>query len=57
MMHDFDCFVGIDWSWARGPYQAGLAVFMAEAWESAPMRVIPPNQKRWSRHEIASWLQ
>jgi hypothetical protein len=30
---------------------------MAEAGESAPMRVIPPNQKRWSRHEIASWLE
>ena len=57
MMRDFDCFVGIDWSGARGPYQAGLAVFMAEAGESAPMRVLPPNQKRWSRHEIASWLE
>ena len=56
-MRDFDRFVGIDWSGARGPYQAGLAVFMAEAGDSAPMRVIPPNQKRWSRHEIASWLQ
>jgi hypothetical protein len=57
MMRMFDCFVGIDWSGARGPYQAGLAVFMAEAGDSAPMRIIPPNQKRWSRHEIASWLQ
>ena len=57
MMRDFDCFVGIDWSGARGAYQAGLAVFMAEAGDSAPMRVIPPNQKRWSRHEIARWLE
>ena len=57
MMRDFDCFVGIDWSGARGPYQAGLAVFMTEAGDSAPMRVFPPNQKHWSRHEIASWLQ
>ena len=31
MMRAFDCFVGIDWSGARGPYQPGLAVFMAEA--------------------------
>ena len=34
MMRDFDCFVGIDWSGARGPYQAGLAVFLAEAGHS-----------------------
>ncbi len=57
MMRDFDCFVGIDWSGARGAHQAGLAVFIAEAGDSAPIRVIPPNQRRWSRDEIASWLQ
>ena len=57
MMRKFDCFVGIDWSGARGPYQAGLAVFMAEAGDCAPMRVMPPNNKRWSRYDIACWLQ
>ena len=56
MMRDFDCFVGIDWSGARGPYQAGLAVFLAEAGHSPPMRVSPPDTQRWSRRAIADWL-
>ena len=56
MMRDFDCFVGIDWSGARGPYQAGLAVFLAEAGYTPPMRVSPPDTQRWSRRAIADWL-
>ena len=56
MMRDFDCFVGIDWSGARGPYQAGLAVFLAEAGHTPPMRVSPPDTQRWSRRAIADWL-
>ena len=57
MIRAFDCFVGIDWSGARGPYQAGLAVFMAEAGKKAPQRILPPDGKYWSRKAIIDWLE
>ena len=57
MLRAFDYFVGIDWSGARGPYQPGLAVFMAEAGKKAPQRILPPDGKYWSRKVIIDWLQ
>ena len=57
MMRIYDCFVGIDWSGARGPYQPGLAVFMAEAGKKAPQRIQPPDGKYWSRKAIIDWLE
>ncbi|MEC7242911.1 MAG: hypothetical protein VXV93_00195, partial [Pseudomonadota bacterium] len=57
MIRAFDCFVGIDWSGARGPYQPGLAVFMAELGKKAPQRISPPDAKYWSRKAIIDWLE
>ena len=53
---NFDLFVGVDWSGAKGPYQAGLSVFAAPCDGTAPERVKPPAGQRWSRQMIIDYL-
>lgn len=53
---DFDLFVGIDWSGAKGPYQAGLSVFTATRGTAVPRRVPPPGNRHWSRQAILDYL-
>ena len=53
---EFDAFVGIDWSGAKGEFQAGLSVFTASRGTAAPMRIEPPSGRNWSRQEIKNYL-
>lgn len=56
-MRDFDLFVGIDWSGAKGPYQPGLALAVCCEGTDAPEIVRPENARYWSRQAIADWLK
>jgi len=56
MIREFDYFVGVDWSGARGPYQAGIAVFLAHAGQQVPQRIAPPKGKYWARQQVCDWL-
>lgn len=51
----FDRFVGIDWSGARGPRYAGVAVAECGPGDAAP-RLIPPPGGWWSRRAVHDWL-
>ena len=53
---EFGLFVGIDWSGAKGPRQAGLSVFAAAAGSAVPERVTPPDHRYWSRQAIMEYL-
>ena len=53
MSGDFDAFVAIDWSGAKGRRHKGIAI--AEARGDAPPRLIRPDHV-WSRAEVLDWL-
>ena len=52
-MRQFECYVAIDWSGAKGKRHKGIAI--AEARGDAPPRLIRPGHI-WSREEVANWL-
>ena len=54
---EFELFVGIDWSGAKGPRQPGLSVFAAGPGNSVPERVFPPDGRYWSRIAILDYLR
>jgi hypothetical protein len=49
----FDSFVAIDWSGAKGRRHKGIAI--AEARHNAPPRLVRPGHV-WSREEVLHWL-
>jgi len=51
---EFDSFVAIDWSGAKGPRQRGIAVARCEMGHSAPELVRPGHV--WSRREVLDWM-
>jgi hypothetical protein len=51
----FERFVAIDWSGARGPRYAGIAVAECGAGDGPP-RLIPPPDGWWSRRAVHDWL-
>ena len=53
---NFDGFIGVDWSGAKGPNLPGLQVAIAEPGTKPPYLVRPPKGRWWSRHLFASWL-
>lgn len=54
--HAFTRFIGIDWSGARGPRYAGVAVAECGPGNDAP-RVVPPPGGWWSRTNVFEWLR
>ena len=54
---DFDLFVGIDWSGAKGPHQPGLSVFAAGPGCHVPERISPPGGRYWSRPAILDYVR
>ena len=50
---DFESFVAIDWSGAKGRRHKGIAI--AEARHDAPPRLVRPGHI-WSREEVLHWL-
>jgi hypothetical protein len=51
---EFDRFVAIDWSGAKGKSHKGIAVAMAKAGRATPSLIRPAHV--WSRTEILNWL-
>ncbi|HEY0832971.1 MAG TPA: hypothetical protein VGE72_03590 [Azospirillum sp.] len=51
----FERFIAIDWSGARGPRYAGVAVAECGPGD-APPRLIPPPGGWWSRRAVHDWL-
>ena len=57
MEAEFDLFIGIDWSGAKGPCHRGIAVSEAKFGCSAPKIVSPPkNLRYWSRGKVIEYL-
>lgn len=56
-MPSFDCFVGIDWSGDKNPWQKGLKIAMAYPGRAAPSLVECPGRKSgWSRSDAIRWI-
>jgi hypothetical protein len=57
-IRNFDCFVGVDWSGARGSWQKGLKVAVAYPGIAAPLLQQPPDKNdKWSRTSFSHWLE
>ncbi len=54
----FDCFVGIDWSGDKKPWQKGLKVAIAYPGRAAPrLEQCPSHKSGWSRTEAVRWIE
>ena len=57
MSPDFELFIGIDWSGAKGSSHRGIAVSEAEAGQSVPSIISPPADARsWFRPSVMAYL-
>ena len=55
---NFDYFVGIDWSGAKGNKHRGLSVFTCRVGKNVPTKINPPSGKSaFSRADIISYLK
>ena len=54
---EFEQFIGIDWSGAKGPALPGLQVAVAEPGDAAPTLVPPSLGKWWTRPMVVDWLR
>ncbi len=57
MTGNYDAFVAIDWSGAKGVRHRNIAVAVAGRGTAAPMLVQPPSPAGWARGEVAAWLE
>ena len=56
-MPAFDCFVGIDWSGDKHPWQKGLKVAIAYPGHAAPvLKECPGRKGGWSRTDVVEWI-
>lgn len=55
MRTSFEAYVGIDWSGARAPGYAGIAIAECRAGRAAPRLIAPPG-RRWTRSAVHDWL-
>ena len=54
---EFELFVGIDWSGAKGECHRGISVFCAKQGSRLPVKIAPPVQRSWSRLAVVEWLK
>jgi len=54
--YDFDFFVGIDWSGAKGDQHKGISVFQANPDHHVPVKISPIDARYWSRAGIVHYL-
>ena len=57
MTPEFDCFVGVDWSGAKGQSLPGFRVAMCHPGDSTPQLVANPAGGHWSRPAFVTWLE
>ena len=55
MARQFDTFVAIDWSGAKGLRHRGIAMAICRTGDAAPALVTPP-ERLWSRTAVLDWL-
>ncbi|MEE8372018.1 MAG: hypothetical protein V3R73_07675 [Sphingomonadales bacterium] len=55
-MTEFDRFVAVDWSGAKGLRQKGIAVASCGSGRGTPMLVTAPDGRAWSRQGVMDWL-
>lgn len=55
-MRDWDHFLAVDWSGAKGERHKGIALAMADANGSPPV-LMPPPKRGWSRPEVLEFLR
>jgi hypothetical protein len=56
-MPAFDCFVGIDWSGDKNPWQKRLKVAIAYPGRAAPvLKECPGGKSGWSRTDVIQWI-
>jgi hypothetical protein len=53
---DFEAFIGIDWSGAKGPALPGIQIALAKPGETAPVLVKPEQGRWWTRPMVLAWL-
>jgi len=53
---EFDLFVGVDWSGAKGPNLPGLKVAVCGPDQKTPTLVANPISKHWTRPAFVNWL-
>ena len=55
MTRHFDRFIAVDWSGAKGPNYAGIAVAECRPGDGAPCLVAAPG-RTWRRSDFVDWL-
>ena len=57
MIPEFELFIGIDWSGAKGSSHRGIAVSEAEVGCTVPSIIPPPvDERSWSRTSVMDYL-
>ncbi|MGC6516534.1 MAG: hypothetical protein ACON49_00730 [Candidatus Puniceispirillaceae bacterium] len=55
---NYDLFVGIDWSGAKGHRHRGISVFVCEKGDATPHKISPPDGKSaFSRADVVRYLE
>lgn len=54
---DFDIYLAVDWSGAKGAAHKGIAVAGAMPGEGAPVLISPPEGRYWSRRGVLAYLR
>ncbi|MHB8482016.1 MAG: hypothetical protein ACYDBV_04655 [Nitrospiria bacterium] len=54
---EFNQYIGIDWSGAKGPQLPGLQVAVCKDGTSAPELITNPKEGHWTRTILAEWLK
>ncbi len=53
---EFDTFIAVDWSGAKGKFQKGIKLAKACLGNSSPRIISPPNGGNWSRDNVVHYL-
>lgn len=53
---EFEEFIGIDWSGAKGPALPGIQIALAAPGNRPPVLVPPPRGRWWTRCMVQEWL-
>lgn len=54
---NFDHFIAVDWSGAKGSRHKSIAIAYAQPGSMAPKLVTPPHKGGWARQEVGVWLK
>ena len=56
LVAEFDLFIGIDWSGAKGQFISGIQLAIARPGTTVPETVLPPKNDHWSRQDVMTFL-